>query len=331
MREQRIFWYDTGYGFDGPIKNSFEVKEAMSRVIHVISLQQLKTIMSDEIDKLERNLLMIFVTPQQVETICDQFLLFPYPFAAMSTQGIWWEDLIQAVKVRYFQENEITKFFGIPHGDNLRSPIVVFGKRGQILDAEVAKRMERIETRNRAELEDWIWQRIQITVWFVNQHTHAVEIFWIHKGSAEMTLTLDPGQRESHNTMLSHEWWIRDSRVDTFPESPRRNRLTKESLLGIWKIVSDEDGQEIIIQSKACVDMSGHCERWEKTSRDCTNNPTFMKVNCRKTCSFCVDKDDINSVERGDRRSRADDDDKDKNKTFSQAYPEQGKDGNDEL
>ncbi len=195
FREQHSYWYDDGYGFQQPLKNSFEVKEAMSRVMHVVSCEQLKTIMLDDNDKLERNLLMVFVTPLTVETICDDQLLFLYPFAAMSTQGIWWEDLIQTVKVRYYRENELTKVFGIPHGDDLHASITVFGKRGQSLDPTTATALERIQTRNRQELESWIWHRLRVPIWFVNQHTHAVEIFWVHDRSAEITLTVQPGER----------------------------------------------------------------------------------------------------------------------------------------
>ena len=306
FREQHFYWYDDGFGFQQPLKNSFEVKEAMSRVIHVVSFEQLKTIMFDDNDKLERNLLMVFVTPLTIEKVCDEQLIFPYPFAAMSSQGIWWEDLMQTVKVRYYRENELTNLFGIPHGDDLHAPIIVFAKRGQTLDPSNTTTLERLQTRNRQQFEDWTWQRLRVHVWFVNEHTHGVEIFWVSGGSAEMTLTLEPGEKASHVTMLSHEWWVRDIRVDSFSDSERRNSLTKNSLLGIWKIVSDQEGQEIVIKSNACVDMSGHCEWWETTMAECTKNPTFMTRYCRKTCKICVDEDDANAgKDSGDRNKRS--------------------------
>lgn len=55
--------------------------------MHIVSLTQLETVMLDENDLLERNLMMVFVTPQKVEELCDDELVFPYPFAAMSEQG----------------------------------------------------------------------------------------------------------------------------------------------------------------------------------------------------------------------------------------------------
>ena len=55
--------------------------------MHIVSLTQLETVMLDDNDLLERNLLMVFVTPQKVEVLCDDEMVFPYPFAAMSEQG----------------------------------------------------------------------------------------------------------------------------------------------------------------------------------------------------------------------------------------------------
>lgn len=69
------------------LKDKFKVQEAMSRVMHIVSLTQLETVMLDENDVLERNLLMVFVTPQEVEQYCDDEMVFPYPFAATSEQG----------------------------------------------------------------------------------------------------------------------------------------------------------------------------------------------------------------------------------------------------
>lgn len=45
------------------LKDKFEVQEAMSRVLHIVSLDQLKTIMLNENDVLERNILMVAFTP----------------------------------------------------------------------------------------------------------------------------------------------------------------------------------------------------------------------------------------------------------------------------
>jgi hypothetical protein len=36
-------------------------------------------------------------------------MVYPWPFAAMSAQGIWWEDLLQTTVVRYHKSNDLTK------------------------------------------------------------------------------------------------------------------------------------------------------------------------------------------------------------------------------
>jgi len=99
------------------LKDKFEVKQAQSRVLHVVSLEQLRTIMLDDDDLLEKNLLVCFVTPGDVETLANDEVVFPYPFAGMSSQGIWWEDLLQTVAVRFHRSNDLTEFFGVPSGD----------------------------------------------------------------------------------------------------------------------------------------------------------------------------------------------------------------------
>ena len=69
------------------LKDQFKVKESMSRVMHIVSLSQLETVMLDENGLLERNLLIVFVTPGDVETLVDDEIVFPWPFAGYSEQG----------------------------------------------------------------------------------------------------------------------------------------------------------------------------------------------------------------------------------------------------
>lgn len=64
--------------------------------------------------------------------------------------GLWWEDKLQAVKVRFNRQNALTKFFHIPEGDELRkqkAPIFLFGRRGQPLSPDFA----RLQTTKREE------------------------------------------------------------------------------------------------------------------------------------------------------------------------------------
>ena len=189
------------------LKDKFKVQEAMSRIMHIVSLSQLETVMLDDNDVLERNLLMVFVTPQEVEQHVDDEICFPYPFAATSEQGIWWEDKVQSVKVRFNKQNQITKQFGIPSGDEMRNskkPVFVFGRRGQSLSD--AASFVRIQTRSRDEWEKWVWKQLEITVEFVNNHPYAVEVLWMHGSRGHNKFTLKPGEVEIHTTMLNHEW-----------------------------------------------------------------------------------------------------------------------------
>jgi curved DNA-binding protein CbpA len=271
------------------LKDKFEVQEAMSRVLHVVSLEQLRTIMLDDDDKLERNLLMVFVTPVDVEQHVDDEMVFPYPFAAMSSQGIWWEDLLQTVKVRFHKQNDLTEHFNIPNGDKMRKsgkPTFVFGKRGQSLDEPWAQ----IETVDRQEFEKWVWSQLQVEVYFINRHPHPVEIYWIHGSTAKISEILQPNDTGHHITMLSHEWYVRDARVDQRRDSPGRYKLTTESSLGSWKITNDTSPQIITIETPVCYDLSGHCGHWKRHG-DCTKNPNFMceicQLSCKRSCQTC--------------------------------------------
>lgn len=283
------------YGKPVRLKDKFEVQDAQSRVLHIVSLDQLKTVMLDDNDLLERNLLMCFVSPGAVETEADDKIVFPYPFAAMSSQGIWWEDLLQTVNVRYNKGNDLSRFFDLPSGDKLRDsgkPIFLFGKRGQPLSAGLA----RIQTSNRHEFEKWVWKQIEVEVYFENRHLQAVEIYWIHGSRAHLKVTLDPNQYVWHTSMLAHEWYARDARVDQFPGSPGRWKLSEESQLGSWKIGQNppvgEDGTvRIEIEAKVCYDMSGHCGFWDK-QQECQKNPNFMREKCPLTCKFCRNHSD---------------------------------------
>ncbi|CAB9531268.1 protein DnaJ [Seminavis robusta] len=273
------------------LKDKFKVQEAMSRVMHIVSLTQLETVMLDENDLLERNLLMAFVTPQEIEQHCDDEMVFPYPFAGMSEQGLWWEDKLQTVKIRFNRQNGLTKFFNIPEGDELRkqkAPIFLFGRRGQPLSADFA----RLQTSNRLEFEKWMWKQIEVTVEFVNNHPHAVEIMWMHGSRGHDKLKLKPGESQTHTTMLGHEWWVRDARVDTRKDSPGRYRLSRQSMVAVWKIKSDEDFQRLVIHPKNCIDLSGHCPWW-KSQGECKKNPEFMTENCALTCKTCKEDDDV--------------------------------------
>ena len=263
------------------LKDKFEVKRAQSRILHVVSLEQLKTIMLDDNERLERNLLISFVTPGKIETHVQDEMVFPYPFAGMSSQRIWWEDVIQTVQIRFHRSSELSRFFGIPDAEALTEPVFLFGRRGEPLSDAFA----RLSTMNRNTFETWVWKQIEIEVEFVNDHPHPVEVYWIHHSRATLKMTLDPGESNNLITMLSHEWWVRDARTDTRPDSPGRYKLTDNTCLANWKILNDTNPQRFVIQPKACYDLSGHCTFWW-SQMECTKNPNFKAEQCQKTCNF---------------------------------------------
>ena len=272
------------------LKDDPKVREAQSRVMHVVSLAQLQTILLDEDDLTERSLLMCFVTPGDVERMAEDELVFPYPFAGMSTQKIWWEDLLQTVQVKFHRGSELSRFFQVPSGEEINAsgkPFFVFVDKGKPLSDFAT-----FSTSNRKDMESWVWKQMHVEVTFVNQHEHPVELYWIHGGKGNHLVTLQPGDVRVENTMLSHEFYARDDRVDRWDGSPGRHKLSKNSAMGSWKILSDPvsevDGNTIYIRSN-CFDLSGHCEWWAAAPRhECQRNPGFMNKTCQKTCEVCA-------------------------------------------
>ena len=68
-----------------PFKDRFEVREAMSRVLHVVSLDQLKTIMLDDNDVLERNILICAYTPPLEPHVDNEMVREACPRVAFAT------------------------------------------------------------------------------------------------------------------------------------------------------------------------------------------------------------------------------------------------------
>lgn len=280
------------------LKDKLEVKQAQARVLHVVSLDQLRTIMLDDNDRLERNLLICFFTPKLEEMVTDK-LVFPYPFAGMSSQHIWWEDLLQTVSIRFNRSNDLSRYFNVPNGDEMTEPLFLFLKRGTMLGDSFEYNDESnniFSTSNRDSFEQWMWSMIEVKVEFINHHSHPVELYWIHGTKATMKEMIQPNSSSIHYSKLTHEFYARDSRVDTWPGTPGRWKLTTNCSLGSWKIgVAGKDGsppiQEdgsmtIIIPNKSCIDLSGHCGFWSNQNQ-CNENPNFMREKCQLTCDYC--------------------------------------------
>jgi len=278
------------------LKDRFDVKQSQSRIIHIVSLDQLEVIITTIEDDsgaedglvLERNLLLCFYTPSLEKHLMEE-MVYPWPFAAMSTQKIWWEDILQATAVRFHLSNELTEFFGIPNGKDLEKPIFLFGKRGQnFRDPGAWNR--RLSTDDRRVFDKWVWQQLQQEVTFVNKHDHTVEIYWIHEKTAEFKGYIAANEEVKIISKLSHEWWVRDSRVDKRKDSPNRNRLTDPTCLYSVKITSDTR-THYTIPKRDCYDLSGHCIFWNRRGDECSRNPVFMHEFCAVTCGRCKQHD----------------------------------------
>jgi len=276
------------------LKDQFKVQQAQSRVLHVKSLDQLKTLMLDDSGLLERNLLLCFVTQGSVESHVDDEMVFPYPFAGMSSQGIWWEDLVQTVKVRYDDESTLTRFFDLSKDGfrNAGTPLFFFGKKAQMLTLE---NLSRLLTSNRREFELWVWKQMEVKLMIYNHHQYPVDVYWVQGTSAKDRGTILPGFGKLYTTMLGHEWHIRDARVDNTTDTPGRRRLSTESSLGSWKIgvkgpfiSTRSDGMvEIVVEAQKCFDLSGHCTMW-RNARECHRNPFYMQQYCALSCGKCI-------------------------------------------
>jgi curved DNA-binding protein CbpA len=275
------------------MKDRFDVRQAQSRVLHIVSLTQLQTIMLDDDDVLERNILICITTPQ-TDVHADDEMVFPYPFAHMSSQGIWWEDLLQTIRIKFYRTSELSKFFNVTATDVNEKPMFIFGKRGTPLNYDTARNLPRLHTRSREQFEAWVWEQIQVRVRFINRHTHPIELYWVHGTTANLKEIVQPNHDVWHTTMLSHEWYVRDVRVDTYKDAYGRYKLTTDSSLGTYKIKNDSNPQEIIIQPNQCFDLSGHCSFWHHHENACHTNPNFMREHCQKTCGTCANstKDD---------------------------------------
>ena len=279
-------------------RRKLRIREAMSRVLHLMSLEQLMVVMlDDDRSKLERHVLICFVTHGDVDKVSER-MFYPYPFAGILAGGIFWETMLQTTKVPYTRENDMTRFFKIPKGDALREsgkPIFLFGRRGEPL----SQNLERIQTSSHEELEEWVWDKMKVTVEFVNKHSHPVLGYLIQDegNNTQSLFQLDPGESTEIATRLSHEFWVKDARVDTHPDVLQKpTKFTQESMVGVYNIDSDEIGQQIVIHPKSCFDFSGYCVEWKQDGA-CTNRKdgkdvTFVQELCPFSCQICNDKND---------------------------------------
>lgn len=166
-------FFHGGRGRPIHLKDKFDVKQAQSRVLHVVSLDQLRTIMLDDDDRLERHLLICFFTPN-IENIVNDEIVYPYPFAGTNPHQVWWEDLLQTISIRFHRSNELTRYFNIEGvGGDMTEPTFLFIKRGTKLgetDTFDHRQQQQRGSNNvhsckdHASFEKWMWGMIEVKV-----------------------------------------------------------------------------------------------------------------------------------------------------------------------
>lgn len=289
------------YGGRTPLKDQFKVQEAKSRVLHAASLDQLKNvILSDDHHTVERHLLMVFVAVgTDMEPVVDDEIVFPYPFAAYSEEGVWWENILQTVKVRYdaLHPTALTRYFEIAVFDDAstkqrNNPTFIFVRNGQSLET-----YQSLNTRRRDQFTYWVWDLLQTNVSFTNHHSHAIDIWWVHNQHQQYRSTLQPFQSTSYQCKLSHTFWFRDSRVNKhIPKDIRHHypKLSENSTLHAFSIVKDDPGQEVIVEVAGCFDLATNC-KYQSETNQCTSSKS--QKYCSKTCGYCSILDDIAAQE----------------------------------
>ncbi|KAL7534268.1 hypothetical protein ACHAXR_008961 [Thalassiosira sp. AJA248-18] len=273
------------------LKDKFEVKQAQSRVLHVVSLEQLRTIMLDDNERLERHLLLCFFTPS-LETLVNDEIVYPWPFAGMSNQHVWWEDLLQTASIRFHRSNELTRYFNIGSGEDMTEPVFVFSKRGAMLGESIGHdggtNFATYATRDRESFETWMWSMIEAKVVFHNNHHAPVELYWITGNRANIKQVIAPNTSSIHYSMITHEFYAR---------ALATGRFGVEGKGGSPPI--GEDGSVLInIPLKDCLDLSGHCQFWANQNQ-CNENPSFMKDKCMLTCGHCSNVQEDQTCENG--------------------------------
>eukprot|EP00873_Tetraselmis_striata_P017154 jgi/Tetstr1/437418/TSEL_026100.t1 len=252
-----------------------EVREAQAQVVNLLTELQLDMLAVDHDGGTAQRMIFLAFCQPNTEDILTKQVLFPHPFSGRSASGgIQWENVALFGKVRFNRKNELAAKFNVTPGP---APVFVAVRMGRPLSE-----FTMLSTSRHAEWEAWAWKQLQVDVWFKNEHSHEVSLYWMTGHRANFVATIAPGESLSQRSMLSHTWWARDSRV-TQP------RLTEGTCLGHFMIDSLE-GHVFVIASRSCADDNGDCDAWAARG-ECRANPGFMLEHCRRACGACTDGD----------------------------------------
>jgi hypothetical protein len=273
-----------------------KARNVQRHVARVTSLEELKLLLvSDRNDeqRLQKHLFMVFVANKKIEKLVDDDLLFPYPFAGMGENNVWWEDVLQSVKVRYNGASDLTKFFKVPSNEFAKiqnQPFIVFGKKGDRLDQFqiFSFKNNKYSSDPHLLLQQWVTNFLKVRVDFENHHHATVNIFLLTKGKKRLLRALPPGYVLTHTLAVADQVFAVDERVGNYPggSSTGNDHPTESVMLGKWTISSDGP---ILIKTKKCFDMSEFCPDWLAGfgQQECDRNPEFMHSICPVTCGVC--------------------------------------------
>jgi hypothetical protein len=288
-----------------------EAKLAQSRVLRLSSVEQFRSVLLDQQGNYERHFLCVFVVTKKIETLVDDEWMFPFPFAGLGSNGIWWEDVIQTAKVRYNTHTPLTVMFDAPWVKEAKKsgkPYIVFGRKGDPIGKFSVFRPPKSSSSwgdknsKQSQLEAWVHDLLTMRVTVVNYHHSEVKLF-LKDGK---TNTIQPLQKvpSGYQTTLglhtADKILAMDARVDSFPGGTWSADLMQEAtdyvLLGQY-IVKTEPTIEIF--ERTCVDLSLRCKVWAShppprhpttqsaSASSCDNNPEFMHHICAATCGVC--------------------------------------------
>jgi len=281
-------WHNQGYqGSQGShLRDTWEAQQAQSRMMHVVSLEQLRMIMLDEDGLLERHFIVCFVKEGRMEATALNEMVFPYPFAGIADQEIWWEDILQTMFIRLTsREKPLAEFFGIFEQDlQGNQPIFVYGRAGFPL--EDGAKLPRIQTADRDEMERFVWEHLKVNIRFINEHTHPVDLFVMSEDEPIlMQESLPPGASASFTSALSNVWFARDIRVDDFKHPQERlYSFSDESVLIAFHVLSSE--QIFKIPRRTCYDLSTDCPEWAGYG-ECARRGAQFEHLCPYSCGYC--------------------------------------------
>eukprot|EP00658_Telonema_sp_P-2_P037953 TRINITY_DN27287_c0_g1_i1.p1 TRINITY_DN27287_c0_g1~~TRINITY_DN27287_c0_g1_i1.p1 ORF type:complete len:442 (+),score=87.90 TRINITY_DN27287_c0_g1_i1:102-1427(+) len=258
-----------------------QIREAQARCLNLRSMSHLAAVaIDDSTGRADRHVLVAIFGPD-LSSVVDWTVAYPYPFAGLSANQIWWEDMMLTAKLQMNSRGDcsVCRQLRVDAQAALQDPVFVMVKKGDKLGKAVS-----ISTRRHEDFQAWVWENLRVQVRFVNHHHHPVNLWWIHGSRGKLKGEVAVNGFFRHNVHLSHEFWAIDSRVTDIRDS---NKLSASTVVGVWKATSPGVYQ-VRIQARDCLDLDHMCSFWARHPPDeCDRNPQFMQHRCPWSCRVC--------------------------------------------